>query len=39
VSKIVRPNVDRSKSPDEIRRDRNYLDTVDGIWSILRQYV
>ena len=39
VSKIVRPNVDRSKSPDEIRRDRNYLDTVDEIWSILRQYV
>jgi NitT/TauT family transport system ATP-binding protein len=39
VSKIVRPNVDRSKSPDEIRRDRNYLDTVDEIWSMLRQYV
>ena len=39
VSKIVRPEVDRSKSPDEIRRDRNYLDTVDEIWGILRQYV
>src|ERR687892_129066 len=26
VSKIVRPAVNRSRSPDEIRRDRNYLD-------------
>jgi len=39
VSKIVRPSVDRSRSPDEIRRDRNYLDTVDEIWHVLRQYV
>ena len=39
VSRIVRPAVDRSKTPDEIRRDRNYLDTVDEIWKILRQYV
>jgi NitT/TauT family transport system ATP-binding protein len=39
VSRIVRPAVDRSRSPDEIRRDRNYLDTVDDIWGTLRQYV
>jgi NitT/TauT family transport system ATP-binding protein len=39
VSKIIRPAVDRSGSADEIRRDRNYLDTVDEIWNILRQYV
>ena len=39
VSRIVRPAVDRSRSPDEIRRDRNYLDTVDDIWGILKQYV
>jgi NitT/TauT family transport system ATP-binding protein len=39
VSKIVKPDIDRSKGPDEIRRDRNYLDTVDEIWGILRQYV
>ena len=39
VSKIVRPNVDHSRSPDEIRRDRGYLDTVDEIWGILRKYV
>jgi len=39
VSRIVRPAVDRSRSADEIRRDRNYLDTVDDIWATLRQYV
>ncbi|MDQ5848420.1 MAG: ABC transporter ATP-binding protein [Pseudomonadota bacterium] len=39
VSKIVRPGVDHSRSPDEIRRDRGYLDTVDEIWGMLRQYV
>jgi NitT/TauT family transport system ATP-binding protein len=39
VSRIVRPAVDRSRSPDEIRRDRKYLDTVDDIWGTLRQYV
>jgi len=39
VSRVVRPAVDRSRSADEIRRDRNYLDTVDDIWATLRQYV
>ena len=40
VSKIVHLNIERSgKSPDEIRRDKNYLDTVDEIWQILKQYV
>jgi NitT/TauT family transport system ATP-binding protein len=39
VAKIVRPNVDHSRSPDEIRRDKGYLDTVDEIWGMLRQYV
>ncbi|HSA90137.1 MAG TPA: ABC transporter ATP-binding protein [Burkholderiales bacterium] len=39
VSQIIRPAIERSKSADEIRRDRNYLDTVDQIWRILRQYV
>ncbi len=39
ISRIVKPDVDREKTPDEIRRDRNYLDTVDEIWRMLRQYV
>jgi NitT/TauT family transport system ATP-binding protein len=40
VSKIVHPDIDRGqKNPDEIRRDKNYLDTVDEIWRILKHYV
>jgi NitT/TauT family transport system ATP-binding protein len=40
VSQIIKPKIDRQgKNPDEIRRDNNYLDTVDKIWQILKQYV
>lgn len=40
VSKIIRPNIKRGgRSPDEIRRDKNYLDAVDEIWQILKQYI
>ncbi|MND02457.1 taurine transporter ATP-binding subunit [compost metagenome] len=40
VSQIIEPHIDRQeKNPDEIRRDKNYLDTVDRIWQILKKYV
>ena len=40
ISQIIQHNVDRhGKNPDEIRRDKNYLDTVDEIWQILKHYV
>lgn len=40
VSRIARPNIERAgRNPDEIRRDKNYLDAVDEIWQILKQYV
>jgi NitT/TauT family transport system ATP-binding protein len=39
VSQIIAPQIDRSGSPDEIRRDRAYLDTVEEIWQSLRQFV
>lgn len=39
VSRIIRPNVDHARPADAIRRDRNYLDTVDEIWQILKHYV
>jgi NitT/TauT family transport system ATP-binding protein len=40
VSKIIQPSINREgRSPDEIRRDKNYLDAVDEIWQILKQYV
>jgi NitT/TauT family transport system ATP-binding protein len=40
VSKIIQPNIERTgRNPDEIRRDKNYLDVVDEIWQILKKYV
>jgi len=39
VSRIIRPNIERGASADEIRRDKGYLDAVDEIWKILRDYV
>ncbi len=39
VSEIIRPDIDRSISPDAIRRDPVYLDIVERIWQGLRSYV
>jgi NitT/TauT family transport system ATP-binding protein len=40
VSKLIHPKIERGeRNPDEIRRDKNYLDAVDEIWQILKQYV
>jgi NitT/TauT family transport system ATP-binding protein len=40
VHRVVQPGVDRGRrSPDEIRRDKGYLDAVDEIWQVLRQHV
>jgi NitT/TauT family transport system ATP-binding protein len=39
VSRIMRTNLAATGTPDEIRRDRVYLDTVDEIWQMLKQYV
>ena len=40
VTNIIQPNIDRKgRGPDEIRRDKNYLDAVDEIWQILKHYV
>jgi NitT/TauT family transport system ATP-binding protein len=40
VSKVLRPQIVREGSgPEEIRRNKVYLDTVDEIWQILKQYV
>ncbi|QRM56124.1 ABC transporter ATP-binding protein [Sinorhizobium sp. BG8] len=38
ISQIIDPTIDRSASPDEIRRDAGYLDVVEEIWQGLRQY-
>src|SRR5215211_631730 len=39
LSRIVEPKVDHSGTPDEIRRDPRYLDTVEEIWQVLREFV
>ncbi|MFU0503939.1 ABC transporter ATP-binding protein [Pseudaminobacter sp. NGMCC 1.201702] len=39
VSQIIEPAIDRSGDPDQIHRDRHYLDTVEEIWQGLKQYV
>lgn len=39
VVKSIRPGFDRDASPDDIRRDRRYLDAVDDIWSQLKTYL
>ena len=39
VSEIIRPSSFRGKGVDNIRRDSEYLDIVDEIWTSLRRYV
>ena len=39
VHSIIRPEMDRSKTPDDIRRDKVYLDTVEEIWGNIRKYL
>jgi NitT/TauT family transport system ATP-binding protein len=39
VSRVVRPQIDRSGGLDELRRTPAYLDAVDEIWSELRDYL
>ena len=39
VSEIIKPEGFRHKDADSIRRDSEYLDIVDRIWSSLRTYV
>jgi len=39
IHSIIRPEIDRSAGGDEVRRDKNYLDTVEEIWTNLRKYL
>ena len=39
ISKIIEPDISREGDPDAIRRNPNYLDTVDAIWQGLKQYL
>ena len=39
ISKIIEPDINREGSPEDIRRDKNYLDTVEEIWQMLKKYL
>ncbi|MCB1885931.1 MAG: ABC transporter ATP-binding protein [Geminicoccaceae bacterium] len=39
VARIVEPEIDRTLSPEAIRRDPHYLETVEDIWQGLRDFV
>lgn len=39
VWKIIEPKMQRALSPDQIRREPAYLDTVESIWQNLKDYV
>ena len=39
VSEIIKPKGFRNKDVDSIRKDSEYLDTVESIWKSLRTYV
>jgi NitT/TauT family transport system ATP-binding protein len=39
VHSIIRPEISHDDDPDVIRRDKNYLDTIEQIWAELRKYL
>ena len=39
IHSIIRPEIDRSASSDDIRRDKAYLDTIEEIWGNIRKYL
>ena len=39
IHSTIRPDISRSANPDDIRRDKAYLDTVEEIWNNLRKYL
>ena len=39
INKIIRPEINHDGDADEIRRDKNYLDTVEDIWQTLKKYL
>ena len=39
VHSIIRPEISRDADPEDIRRDKKYLDTIEAIWADLRKYL
>lgn len=38
ISDIIEPKISRDRSPEDIRRDPEYLDIIEDIWRGLRNY-
>ncbi len=39
VSRVIRTGLDHGGSPEELRRNKRYLDMVEEIWQMLREYL
>ncbi len=39
VHSIIRPEISHDADPEDIRRDKKYLDTIEAIWADLRKYL
>jgi len=39
IHSIIRPEIARDADPEDIRRDKKYLDTIEAIWADLRKYL
>ena len=39
VHSIIRPEISHEADPEDIRRDKKYLDTIEAIWADLRKYL
>jgi NitT/TauT family transport system ATP-binding protein len=39
IHSTITPDISHDADPDEIRRDKTYLDTVEEIWGDLRKYL
>lgn len=39
IMKIVNTKTERGRNPEEVRRDKKYLDCVEDLWQILKQYL
>jgi len=39
IHEIIRPDISRDLSPEDIRREKGYLDTVEEIWANLKKYL
>jgi NitT/TauT family transport system ATP-binding protein len=39
IHSTITPEISHDADPDEIRRNKNYLDTVEEIWGNLRKYL